>query len=107
LSIAVNYIKPSQDTTISPTQRFEHPPARGDKQNNVRSLPGFIFVIDFLRSRMRTWGRGRETGVSRGGNTKTEWFQGVNPIHDWFAILLAETTPFKHLILGVFWFIGT
>ncbi len=44
---------------------------------------------------MRTWGRGRETEVSRGGNTKTEGFWGVNPIHDWFAILLAEQTPFK------------
>ena len=28
--------------------------------------------------------------VSRGGGIGTEWFQGVNPIHDWFAILLAE-----------------
>ena len=54
---------------------------------------------------MRTWGRGRETGVSRGGGIGTEWFQGVNPIHDWFVILLAEQTPFKQLILAVFWFI--
>ena len=43
--------------------------------------------------------------VSRGGGIGTEWFQGVNPIHDWFAILLAEPTPFKQLILAVFWFI--
>ncbi len=32
---------------------------------------------------MRTWGRGRETPVSRGGGIGTEGFQGVNPIHDW------------------------
>jgi hypothetical protein len=55
---------------------------------------------------MRTWGRGRETGVSRGGGIGTEWFQRVNPIHDWFAILLAEPTPFKQLILAVFWFVS-
>jgi hypothetical protein len=36
--------------------------------------------------------------VSRGGGIGTEWFQGVNPIHDWFAILLVEQTPFKQLI---------
>ncbi len=52
---------------------------------------------------MRTWGRGRETRVSSGGGIGTEGFQGVNPIHDWFAILLAEQNPFKQLILAVFW----
>ena len=73
-------------------------PTRGAKQDKTRVIPGFIFVIVFVQSRMRTWGRGRETGVSRGGGIGTEWFQGVNPIHDWFVILLAEQTPFKQFI---------
>lgn len=35
---------------------------------------------------IRTQGRGRETGVSRGGSIETYWFQGVNSIHDEFVI---------------------
>ena len=40
--------------------------------------------------------------VSRGGGIGTDGFQGVNLIHDWFAILLAEPTPFKQLFMLFF-----
>ena len=80
-------------------------PTRGAKQDKARIIPGFIFVIAFVESRMRTWGSGWETGVSSGGGIGTEGFQGVNLIHDWFVILLAEQTPLKQLIYAVFWFI--
>jgi len=36
-------------------------------------------------------GRGRETGVSRGGCIETEWFQGENLICDRFLIPFSPT----------------
>ena len=51
---------------------------------------------------MRTWGSGWETGVSSGGGIGTEGFQGVNPIYDWFVILLAEQSLKKQLFKAVF-----
>ena len=42
-----------------------------------------------------------EIGVSRGGGIGTEGFQGVNPIHAWFEILLVEQS-LKNIYLKLF-----
>jgi hypothetical protein len=45
-----------------------------------------IFNFCELVKEIRSQGRGRETGVSRGGCIETEWFQGANCICDGFVI---------------------
>jgi hypothetical protein len=39
------------------TQRFEHCPTRGAKQDKTWVIPGFIFVIAFVESRVKSLGK--------------------------------------------------